>query len=238
MVLLLFKTTIFWLHRISSFSVLLPIIISLLLFTKLGKTFKALAYLLYITAIFQIAGILINTYGTPPKGQYNLFLYHILILIEFSLLAWIYKIQLQDLIPAKLFSFLTMFFIVCSISNTIYVMKPSHSLLEFYQNFRYIAKFNNYAQLLENFLLMSFAFIYFYKLLKEMKVESLEKEAFFWFNIGILTYYASKFTLDILNNFISEYFTNLKHITWSVHSIANILLHIFYSLAIWRNSRR
>ena len=222
----------------SSYSIFLPLLLCFIFFKRLDGSFKSLTFLLFITIAFETTANFVKYYYATVPGKYNLFLYHLLILIEFSLLAWIYKTEFRNFVPAKLFSTLIVFFLIFSVTNTILVMEPSHSVMEFFRNFRYIAKFNNYAQLLEDFLLMSFAFFYFYKLMKELKVESLEKEAFFLFNIGILIYYSSKFTLDIFNNFIIEYFINLSGITWGVHSIANILLHIFYSLAIWQNSRK
>lgn len=228
----------FLLRRISSFSILLPVILSAVFFKRLNKPFKILAGLLYVSTLIQVISILMTTYGTTLLDKYTLFFYHILIIIEFTLLTTIYKIEFKDFVPAKFFSGLIIFFVLFSVTNTVLVMEPFHSIPEFFRNFRYIARFNSYAQLLEDFLLMSFALFYFYKLMKELKVENLEKEAFFWFNIGILIYFSSKFTLDIFSNFIKSASLSLKNVTWSVHSVANILLHLFYSLAIWRNSRK
>ena len=224
----------------SSFSIILPLVLGLLFFTRLQPPFRLLTIYLLVGAITQLLATFIRTYYTTVPNKYNLFLYHIFIIVEFCLLALIYKHKFEEGKSAsvKLFYGLIVLFTIVSIANTIVVMKPFSSLTEFIWNFRYIAKFNNYAQLLEDFILMILAFIYLYKLLRELKVENLEKEAFFWFNVGVLIYFSSKFTLDILNNFLLSYSKDFRFMAWIVHAITNILLHLFFTVALWLNSRK
>ncbi|OJJ20463.1 hypothetical protein BKI52_18575 [marine bacterium AO1-C] len=227
----------FLLHRSSSLSILIPCLLSIMLFSKLDKSYKVLSIFLYFATFIQAIAILIRSYGGESPNNYNLFLFHILILVEFCFLTWFFKIELNDFVSHNFFLVLIVIFVVFSLSNTLIVMKPFDSFHSFWKSFRYLAKFNNYAQLLEDLFLMCFAFLSFYKLLKELRVENLEKEAFFWFNIGILIYFSSKFTLDIFNNFLIASSRKLRDTTWAVHSVTNTLLHIFYSIALWRNSR-
>jgi hypothetical protein len=222
---------------ISSLSILIPSLLGGLLFTKLTKPFRRLSFYLAIGIIIQLTATGIRLYFTTVPNKYNLFLYHILILVELAFLTSIYKLAFQDFIHPRFFTFLIIIFSLFSITNTIWVMEPFDSITSFFWNFRYIARFNNYAQLLEDVLLISLAFLYLYKLMRQLKIENLEKDPFFLLSVGVLIYFSSKFTLDILNNFLLEYSRKIRSITWGVHSIINILLHLFYSLAIWQNSR-
>lgn len=222
---------------ISSFSIVIPPFFGILFFTKLTKPFKLLTIYLTIGILIQLTATFIRLYFTTVPNKYNLFLAHILILVEFAFLVLVYRLEFQDFIHPLFFIFLILTFSIFSITNTVLVMDPFDSLTTFFWNFRYIARFNNYAQLLEDVLLIVLAFLYLYKLMRQLKVENLESDAFFWLSIGILIYFSSKFMLDVLNNFLLAYSRKIREITWGVHSITNILLHLFYSLAIWQNAR-
>ena len=227
----------YFLHQISVFSILLPVLLSLALGHRCSKVFKILIALLYITTIIQLSSTFIKNYYTTIPQKYNLFLYHLLLPVECCLLIWMYTIKLNDFVSTKLLKSLMVLFVIFSVTNTIWLMEPFDSLPKFWVNFRYITRFNSYSQLLEDFLLVALAFTYLYKRMKNLQAGDIGKDAFFWFNIGILIYFSSKFTLDVLSNFLLIYSRKVREVTWNVHDFTNIVLHILYSLAIWRDSQ-
>lgn len=235
--MLSFQQLSYFLHQISIFSILLPVLLGVVLGRRCSKVFKILIALLYITTAIQLGSTFIKNYYTTIPQKYNLFLYHLLLPIEGGLLIWMYTIKLSDFASAKLLKGLMIGFVIFSMANTIWLMESFDSLQKFWVNFRYIAQFNSYTQLLEDFLLVALAFAYLYKRMKNIQTGQVEKDAFLWFNIGVLIYFSSKFTLDILSNFLLIYSRKVREITWSIHDFTNIILHILYSLAIWKDSR-
>jgi hypothetical protein len=202
------------LGNISSFIVIIPLILSGYKFKSLNSVQKKLLYLLIIVLIVEsVSNILwyqkIN----------NLPVYHFFTVIQFLLIVNIYREALSQIFSKLFFTSLSIGFIVFAIINIIY-----------FQDF---FTFNSNATTLTGVIVIFFSLSYFYALLKEVKYSALETNPMFWINSGFLIYFSSNLILFFMNNTLFKGVTEASLILWGLHAIINIVLTIFYTVAIW-----
>lgn len=208
------------LAKISMFATLLPASIALYnrrhadwsqrMIFKLVLLALATELLAYLTVfIADYLGIAIRN---------NLFLVHISTVISFILISQIYRRELTTLVARKNFNLLIIGFTVYAVLNSIFV-EP-------------ITQFNDIARTVSGLFIISFTLLYFYKLLQELKVQRLEKEPMFWLSTGLLLYFSASLFIFLFGNYIRPS-VKLSFTFWGIHAIVNILLCVFYAIALW-----
>ncbi len=207
------------LRLISSFIVVIPLILSIFKLKSLSEIQLKLFYLLIIVFIVEfIANILwyqkIN----------NLPLYHFYAVIEFVLIINIYRIVLTKIFPKKFFIILGVAFTVFAVVNTV-----------FFQN---LNTFNSNVTTLLGIIVIFLSLSYFYALLKEVKYSALETNPMFWINAGFLIYFSSNLILFFINNNMFQGSTEASYLVWGLHAIVNIVLTIFYTIALWVSPKK
>ena len=211
------------LRLISSFAVILPLLIALWKYNRLHKMQRKLMYLLLTTLVVEsISNILwyqkIN----------NLPVYHFYSIIEFVLIVNIYKDELNKLLPKRFFYVLIIMFSSFAIVNMCY--------------FQSLWTFNSNATTLLGLLVIFLSLSYFYALLKEVKYSALEQNSMFWLNAGFLIYFSSNLILFFINNTMFEdpnaKANEVSYLLWGLHAIVNIILTIFYTISVWVNPKQ
>ncbi|WP_299259424.1 hypothetical protein [uncultured Aquimarina sp.] len=149
----------------------------------------------------------------------NLPLYHFYAVIEFVLIINIYRIVLSKIFSKQVFIILGVAFTIFAIMNTL-----------FFQN---LNTFNSNVTTLMGLLVIFLALSYFYALLKEVKYSALETNPMFWINAGFLIYFSSNLILFFINNNMFKGSTEASYLVWGLHAIVNIVLTIFYTIALW-----
>jgi len=209
------------LRFISSFAVILPLLIALSKYHRLSKIQQKLVYLLITTLVVEsISNVLwyqkIN----------NLPVYHFYSIVEFILIVHIYKDELKKLFPKRFFYTIVAAFTIFSIVNMMY--------------FQSLQTFNSNVTTLSGILVIFLALSYFYALLKEVKYSSLERNPMFWLNAGFLIYFSSNLLLFFVNNslFQESKATKVSYLLWGLHAVVNIILIIFYTISVWVNPKQ
>ena len=209
------------LRFISSFAVILPLLIALSKYHRLSKIQQKLVYLLITTLVVEsISNVLwyqkIN----------NLPVYHFYSIVEFILIVHIYKDELKKLFPKRFFYTIVAAFTIFSIVNMMY--------------FQSLQTFNSNVTTLSGILVIFLALSYFYALLKEVKYSSLETNPMFWLNAGFLIYFSSNLLLFFVNNslFQESKAKKVSYLLWGLHTVVNIILIIFYTISVWVNPKQ
>ncbi|MBC8753259.1 hypothetical protein H2O64_01165 [Kordia sp. YSTF-M3] len=207
------------LRLISSFAVILPLLIAVWKYHRLDKVQRKLVYLLItILVVESISNVLwyqkIN----------NLPVYHFYSIIEFILIVNIYKDELKKLFPKRFFYLLIAVFTIFSIVNMCY--------------FQNLTTFNSNVTTLLGFLVIFLSLSYFYALLKEVKYSSLEQNPMFWINAGFLIYFSSNLILFFINNSMFATADESSRLVWGLHAIVNIVLTFFYTISICLNPKQ
>ncbi len=202
------------LSLISSFIAVIPLLLAIFNLKKLSKIQTKLVYILVIVLVVEsISSILWN------QKINNLPLYHFYTVIEFLLIINIFMTALSGVFSKLFFLIVSIVFIVFAIVNTLF--------------FQDLYTFNSNATSVLGILVIFFALSYFYALLKEMKYNALETNPMFWISSGFLIYFSSNLILFYINNSLFKGSTEASYLVWGLHAIINIVLTIFYTIAIW-----
>ncbi|MBQ4819897.1 hypothetical protein [Aquimarina sp. MMG016] len=73
----------------------------------------------------------------------------------------------------------------------------------------------------------------FYTLLKEARYNTLEMNPMLYINSGFLIYFFSNLILFFINNTMFKGSTEASYLFWGLHAIVNIVLTLFYTIALW-----
>ncbi|GAA4273378.1 hypothetical protein U6A24_20700 [Aquimarina gracilis] len=204
---------------VASILLFLPLTISILKFKTLGVAQKKLAFLIWVTVIVEVISWMLW-----HQNINNLPMYHFYTVIQFLLIINIYKEELSILFPKAFFIVLGVVFTIFAITNTLF--------------FQDLNTFNSNATTGLGLLTIFLALSYFYALLKEVKYSALENNAMFWISSGFLIYFSSNLILFFINNSIFKEPNKVSYLVWGLHAIVNIVLTIFYTIALWVKLKR
>ncbi|MDH7446206.1 hypothetical protein [Aquimarina sp. 2201CG14-23] len=208
-----------FLGNVSSFIVIVPLLLAIYRFKKLNTVQIRLLYLLVLVLIVEFISNMLWR-----KKINNLPVYHFYAIIEFLLIINIYRAVLSKTFSKQFFIVLGISFTVFSVVNTL-----------FFQN---LNTFNSNATTLLGVVVIFLALSYFYTLLKEVKYSALETNPMFWINAGFLIYFSSNLILFFINNNMFKGSTEASYLVWGLHAIVNIVLMLFYTFAIWVNPKK
>ena len=190
-------------------SVLLPIFFAILRYRSLTPAAKAILLYLCFSALLYC----VTLYIGRVLHKNNLPVFHIGTLLEFLLLAEVYK----KLLPyKKAIIAIQLFFIAACIVNSLF--------------FQSIYIFNSYTRSLEAILLMLLAINYFAKLFTELSSVRLIELPSFWYNTGIFLYFSGAFMLFIFSNYIVVGSFKNYSIIFGIHAALILLMYLLFTL--------
>jgi drug/metabolite transporter (DMT)-like permease len=208
------ETLFGYIRLISSLAVLLPMCIALWKHRRWSQIQRKLVYLL--VAIFIVEAIA-NILWYQKKN--NLPVYHFYSIAECILILNLYKDALKKMFSAYFFRILGIIFTVFALVNMFYFQK--------------LTTFNSNVTTTLGFLVIFLCLCYFYALLKEETYSPLEKKPMFWINAGFLMYFSSNLILFFINNSMFTKASEVSYLVWGLHAIVNIILILFFTIAIW-----
>ncbi len=195
-------------------STLLPLFFGALRFRSLPKEMKKIYGLSLTSFFFDLIGTAFWLLKTS-----NLWIGHIQTLVEFLMLSSAFRIALSGIWLQKQMKYIVALFVSAGILNTVFLQD--------------VHQYNTYIKILEATLLIGFSLAYFYKLAKEMKVEHLEREPFFWVNTGVLIYFSSNLFVFTYSNYLLLYSQKLGIRIWFIHALFFIFFNCILAFALW-----
>lgn len=191
----------------------LPLAVAGIRFGKLSAPQKWLFALLAFTLLSNIASDQVARAGFP-----NFWIFHIYVLVDFALLTLV----LRELLPRKLtrgaigtFSALALFFLLW---DSGWKGLPSVTMG------------------LEALWMVGLAFLYFWKVYREMKILRLEKQFLFWASTGNLLYFSGNLLLFIFSNYVIGQSPALAIQIWMANVALIFLRNLFYTIALlWKD---
>jgi hypothetical protein len=173
----------------------------------------------YLTGVILFL-LPLNTLGLVFLFQRrnNLFIMPIYTASEFALLALVYGHTLQSKRFNQLIPWLVGVFTAYVLFDSLY---PAHLIV-----------YRPGQQVLQGLLVICFTLLYFWKLLRELRVTTLRKEPMFWVSAGLLLYFLGYLQIALFSNYILRYSKEFTQLVWAVHSCLFIALYGCYSLAL------
>jgi hypothetical protein len=196
----------------SSFVVIAPFLAAIIRFKKLEYPLRYLAILIFFDFFTEAAGHVLFFFKMN-----NHFLWPVFIPIEFGLLGWIYRLELRQMIIARLIPLLIVFFTAYVLIDWICAKQGGLSPVPHF---------------IEGVLMLYFVLCYYYKNLKAPLVMHLERTRMFWLSTGLFIYFSADSIIFIFSNYLQSFSLHFFDQVWVIHAIFNVLLYVFYTLAL------
>lgn len=194
--------------------VLLPGGIALFRWSQLSYAQKMTGVLLFFIGINQVLASVISFSFKIT----NLPLYHLYILIETIALFVIFNLRFRQPYSSR--------FVLGGIAVIFLFNLCSVFLWEG------IFQMPQYSRTFESIVIIGLTSSYFIYVMKEVKVKQLEKSFWFWMSCGLLIYFSTNLFLFVFSNYIVQQSKEIFSSVWLIHSILNIILYVFYSIAL------
>ncbi len=191
----------------------IPLLVAVIRLGKLSQPQKWLFYLLAYTVISNIASELIS-----ETGASNIWIFHIYVLVDFSLLTLVFK----DILPPRLllaaiglFAGVVFFFLVW---NRGWEGLPSVPLG------------------IEALWMIFLVFWFMWKMFREMKVLRMERQFLFWVSTGNLLYFSGNLLLFIFSNYVIGQSVEVAIQIWMANIFLILLRNLFYTISlVWKD---
>jgi hypothetical protein len=185
-------------------------LVGALRFKHLDPALRCLAGL----AFFELFIELLSRSVTP-----NLFLFPADTMVEFGLLAWMYR---RVFWPSALSRWLPAVVVIFGASSLVSYAEPATLL-----------QFNTMQRLVESVLILGLVLLYFYKVIRELVIVRLEREPLFWVSVGLLLYFAGNVFIFVSSNYVIRQSTALSMRLWNTHAVLYMVLYGLYAWALW-----
>ena len=195
---------------IAPFAIFVPLAFSI---RRIRQGSDVQRWLSIVIIVYAIAEFLFFFTG-KHLHQNNLYLTHIVPVVEFALLIWFFRVILSE----KIIKTLIVLFTILSIFNVLFL----ESLTEF----------NTIARAVEALILIIVSLMYFYRLLRDLNEQYLERSPLFWIATSILIYFSGSFFIFIYGNYIMPS-AKLSLTFWAIHALFSILKYILFTIALW-----
>lgn len=175
---------------------------------------RILSLLIFISLFFEIAAYILGSI----LHTNNLFLLHLFTTIELVFFVWLFYRETIVFIPKVVIQIFVGGFVVYAL----YYATLNDN----------ITSFNTYPRAVEGITVISMVILYFYSLLKSLKIVVLQRVALFWISVGGLIYFSGGLFIFIFSNviLISD---SMSFTIWAIHACLSITLYIFYTIALW-----
>ena len=179
-------------------------------FKRLSPPLRCLAGLVF----FEILVELVSRAVTP-----NLFLMPVDTLVEFGLLAWMYR---RAFWPSAVSRWLPAVAVIFALTSLASYAVPA-SLLHF----------NSLQRFAESVLVLGLVLLYFYKVIRELVIVRLEQEPLFWVSVGLLLYFSGNVFIFVSSNYVLLHSKALSMKMWHIHALLYMVLYGLYAWALW-----
>lgn len=209
-----------WLKDASSFSFIIPFIVSLFYIRgENGTTFKLLLLFVGFLALTEVAGQLSVYLGT----QNNIWIGHIYTPIELLLLASLYYINLKNALIKKALLIVTGLLFMYSL---FYLFAGDNVL-----------QMNSLPRMLNAAVLISLAALYLYQTANEPVYMYLDRDPMFLLSSGVILYQAgTAMAYSMFNQALAESY-DAARMCITVMLVLNIIFRIILALALARASK-
>jgi hypothetical protein len=194
--------------------VIVATVVGVTRFKRLLPTLRGVAVLVICELFIEVLSRIVAAWqGT------NLFILSIDTLLEFTLLAWVYR---RALAPSTTSRWLGAVVVVFALGSLLTYLQPASFI-----------RFNTLQRFVESLLVLSLTIQYFIKVIRELVIIRLERDPMFWVSVGLLVYFSSNVFIFISSNYVVQRSEALSMKLWIIHAILYMVLNSFYAVALW-----
>jgi hypothetical protein len=209
------QTAIFFAY-ISFGSILIPLSIAVIDLRRAWTNLRWLCLILIISLASDLISLLFVQYSLNTYIIGNVYL-----IIQFSLLALLFRNNLQHQIGIDIATIASILFCLVNIIN-----------------FQGAWVLNSVSNVLTSLVLIGFSLYYFYRLLNDLPIIHVQQLPMLWITFGVLTYYGGNFFLFLVNNYLTPGVAGSQRVMWILHNLLNIIKNVLFAIALWQSYRR
>jgi len=195
------------------------VLIGLLRFPVLSSPLRYLVGLVGFALVMNLVALRLML-----RQSNNLFIMPFYAVVEFGLLTLVYSRTLRSAPFSRFAPWLVAGF-------TVYVLLDSVSADN-------LARFRPGQQVVQSALVLGLVSAYFRHLLRELRVQQIQREAMFWVSAGLVIYRLGYLQIALFSNYLLRYSDALNMTVWAVHSFLLMALYSCYCLALWLRPQR
>lgn len=204
-----------YLSYFSSFFVVVPFLICFIRRKLLFDEVRPIFYLISLTFAVEIINLV-----TVLNQINNLFVLHVFTVFEFILLSFFYKQFFDTFIKSRIYIFLISFFLLVACYDA-FLLNGFNTM-------------NNLAASVEFIILIIYALLSFFLILKNLVYENLLQTPFFWINTAVLIYFSGNLFLFLFTTYLQKYDIPDYGSLYAIHSVLNIVYYILISIGFWK----
>lgn len=183
-------------------------------YLRLGRAQKLLVLLVGLAILAETSSRILALSGF---SSYPVF--HIYILVEFSVLLLIYQSIFDRFLTKKRTTLILVSFWLLGLINVLFD-QPLH-----------LPNTNMTTLISAIWILVSI--LYFFWVLNRMKYAKIERSALFWISIGLLVYYGSTFVLFAFGGQLVPVSLRETFSVWVLNVFFNTLHYLCFNIALW-----
>lgn len=193
----------------------------MLVYRRLTVQAKNISYFIFFSCTIEIFSKILWY-----RGENNLPLLHLYVLVGFLLIIWFYRSILIRFIHDSIFLFVALSFTLFTLVNSLF--------------FETIFTFNSTALSVQAVLLITFSIFTFMVLMNDIvKDKRPELHPFLnWINSGVFVYYLSSLMVFYFSSmFIQIYSSLTNQYLWSMHSIFLMVMYSCFFIGLWKSPK-
>ncbi|MCA6363096.1 MAG: hypothetical protein IM638_08650 [Bacteroidetes bacterium] len=177
---------------------------------------KMIAAYIFLAVLTEIAAGIMHEIN--PEN--NLPILHIYTLLQFLLIALLFRQFIRKKIHHQIWLTVTLLFLCGSIINSLFIQS--------------IWMFNGYARAAESLIIVLFVIGYFYRLLFNEEAKTpLYSIPMFWISTALMFYFSACFFVFLMSGDVLIMSSKVFTISWAFHDLILIIHYIFLTAALW-----
>lgn len=202
---------------LSIISLVAPTLLLYVRFNRQPLSLKWLALHFTLSLTCDLAGIVLIYFRKSPNIAGSI--YHLFSIFLMSMFFY-YSIQWRSL--KKLLIGINVIYFLFGLINLLYVQKDS---------------VNSYSQTFQSILILALSIVFFYKLLKELPAQQLQRMPHFWIISGFFFSYSGKLVIYSATYYLITFIQDNLVIVWTIHNLLTTFANLLITYGVWLNHR-
>lgn len=207
------------LQYISSFFVLVPLLLGIIQRSYINKNTLPVFLLLVITFFIELLNVFFASHGISNTTIFNIYTP-----LEYILFILFYKSFFDTIKKSSVHYILILFFILITIFDILYA---NDTLM-----------INNFSLSIESITFILYSLLAFFFIMKRLMYQDILSTSFFWINIAVLIYFAGNLFLFLFSNILIQNNRKQYIAVYNIHSVTNIIYYILISIGFWKSAKK
>jgi hypothetical protein len=207
-----------WFVYTQLLTLLVPLALLLLGFNRQPKVYLWLVISLLFSLMCDIAGRILILFSTSPNFSNTVYwLFSIIPITTF----FYYAIKWRSL-QAYLIV-INIAYLLFGVVNYLYIQAES---------------VNSYSNILHSLIILVLCIVYFYKLLKDLPAQQLQRLPMFWIVSAFFFSHAGKLVIYTVTHYLIHFVRDNLIIVWSFHNFLSIIANLLIAYGAWLNHKQ